>query len=109
MLPSAHRLRKEEVEEVFRKGKPFFVMSIGVRYQKNQQKITKFAFVCGKKALKGAVERNRFKRLAREAAWSLQKKWPEGYNIVVFAAKRPNMLSRELFDRPLEELFEKIR
>lgn len=109
MLPSAHRLRKEEVEEVFRKGKPFFVMEIGVRYLKNQEKITKFAFVCGKKALKGAVERNRFKRLAREAVWSLQKKWPEGYNIVVFAAKRPQSTSLGIFVRPLTELFEKIR
>lgn len=108
MLPSAHRLCQEEVEGVFRKGKPFFVMGIGMRYEKNTQKITKFAFVCGKKALRGAVERNRFKRLAREAARSLQKKWPEGYNIVVFAAKKPEVLTQEVFVEALEKCFEKL-
>ena len=108
MLPRAHRMRKEEVEEVFRRGKPFFVMELGIRYQKKNQKISKFAFVCGKKALRGAVERNRFKRLARESVWSLQKKWPKGYNIVVFAAKKPTQLSKEILEQSLERFFEKI-
>lgn len=109
MLSSAHRLQKGEVEEVFRKGKPFFVMDIGVRYMKNNQKITKIAFVCGKKVLNKASHRNRFKRLAREAARALQKKWPEEYTIVVFAAKTPKDMSLEGMKQALLKAFERIR
>lgn len=108
MLPSAHRLSKEEVEEVFRTGRPLFVMGIGARFLKNQQGVTKFAFVCGKKMLKSAVKRNRFKRLARVIVFSLQKNWPKGYTIVVFVAKRPNSLSREAFEPAIATLLEKI-
>lgn len=108
MLSSAHRLQKEEIEGVFRRGRPFFVMDIGIRYLKNQQKDTKFAFICGKKVLNSASKRNRFKRLTREAARALQKKWPEGYNIVVFAAKAPQRISLEETQQALLKAFEKI-
>lgn len=108
MLPSAHRLRKEGIDEVFRRGKPLFVMDIGVRFQANNQKVTKFAFLIAKKYAKKASERNRFKRVAREATRSLQKKWPEGYNIVVFVAKKPVQISQESLEASLSLIFGKI-
>ena len=108
MLPSAHRLHKEDIDEVFRKGKPLFVMDIGARFQKNNQNVTKFSFLIAKKYAKKASDRNRFKRLAREAARSLQKKWPKGYNIVVFATKKPIRFSQEALEVSLSLIFEKI-
>ena len=109
MLSSANRLHKEDVDGVFRSGKPLFVMNIGVRFQKNNQKTTKFSFLIGKKYAKKASERNRFKRLAREAARSLQKNWPEGYNIVVFVIKKPVNLSKEALALSFSSIFGKIR
>ena len=109
MLSSANRLHKEDVDGVFRAGKPLFVMNIGVRFKKNNQKTTKFSLLIGKKYAKKAIERNRFKRLAREATRSLQKNWPEGYNIVVFVIKKPVSLSKEALALSLSSIFGKIR
>ncbi|MBP7811349.1 MAG: ribonuclease P protein component [Candidatus Moranbacteria bacterium] len=109
MLPSAHRLHKEGIDEVFRRGKPLFVMDIGIRFQANDQKATKFAFLIAKKYAKKASARNRFKRMVREATRSLQKKWPEGYNIVVFVVKKPTHISRESLEASLSLIFSKIR
>ena len=105
MLPSANRLHKEDIDEVFRKGKPLFVMDIGVRFQKNNLKETKFSFLIAKKYAKKASNRNRFKRLAREATRSLQKKWPEGYNVVVFVTKKPIRFSQEALEVSLSLIF----
>ncbi len=109
MLSSANRLHKEDVDGVFRRGKPLFVVNMGVRFLKNDEKTTKFSFLIGKKYAKKASERNRFKRLAREAARSLQKNWPEGYNIVVFAIKKPIHLSKEALEFSLSSILRKIR
>jgi len=109
MLPSANRLHKEDIDEVFRKGKPLFVMDIGVRFQKNNLKVTRFAFLIAKKYAKKASNRNRFKRLARETTRLLQKKWPEGYNIVVFVARKPIRFSQEALEGSLFLIFGKIR
>lgn len=108
MLSSANRLHKEDVDGVFRRGKPLFVINMGARFQKNDQKITKFSFLIAKKYAKKAIERNHFKRLLREAARSLQKKWPEGYNIVVFATKKPVSLSKEELEVSLSSILRKI-
>jgi len=108
MLPLAHRLHKEGIDEVFRKGKPLFVADIGVRFQKNTEETTRFSFLIAKKYAKKASERNRFKRLVREATRSLQKKWPKGYNIVVFATKKPIRFSQEALEVSLSLIFEKI-
>ncbi len=108
MLPGAHRLRTDEVTEVFRTGKPLFVMGLGVRFLKKPHQSTKFSFVVGKKFLSRAVDRNRFRRLARAGAISLQEKWPAGYNIVVFVAKKPVILSREALKEALSVLLTRI-
>ncbi len=108
MLPVAHRSRKYETSEVFRTGRPLFVMDLGARFKKNEQSITRFSFVVGKKMLSGAVSRNHFKRLLRESARLFQKNWPAGYTIVVFVARKPKCFSRQSVRDSLRLLLEKI-
>jgi ribonuclease P protein component len=108
MLSPANRLQKEEVDGVFRRGKPLFVMHLGARFERNADQVTKFSFLIAKKYAKKASQRNHFKRLAREAARSLQKNWPEGYNIVVFAKEKPIRLSKKSLEVSLSAILEKI-
>ena len=108
MLPLAHRLSKKEIEEVFRKGRPFFIAELGMRLQKNTTHTTKFSCICSKKFLPGAVQRNEFKRRVRSALRSLQKKWPEGYNIVIIATRQSVGLKKIALEGIIEQCFKKI-
>jgi len=76
MLPKKHRVRKtSEYSKIFKKGKrfrtPYFNFTVyqprtSLRTSKKQIALPRFGFVAGKK-VGGAIQRNRAKRLLREA------------------------------------------
>lgn len=76
------RLTKERGNLVKR---PFF---LAVFYPRNDNKASRFGFVVSAKISKKSVERNRIKRLFREAIRALLFRVRVGYNIVFIARKK---------------------
>jgi len=82
-------LKKKEIEELFLKGKskkfPFFV----VIFLKNNKNSLRVSFIASKKFSKKAVERNRAKRIIREALRKILKSHPNfqslNYDLIFIA------------------------
>lgn len=67
MLRPANRLAKRsDIEAVHKRGRSFFVGSLGIRFAKNSLKVSRFAIIVSLKVSKRATERNRLKRRLRE-------------------------------------------
>jgi ribonuclease P protein component len=84
MLKKQNRLgrltRKKE-------DKLFTFPLFNLRISDNGEKITKFAFIVSKKIDKRAVVRNRTKRVLRNAAEEILKKYQMGKNIIIVSKK----------------------
>lgn len=84
MLPKELRIRHpKEFERVYKKGSSSNGSLLFVKYLKNNLSFSRFGIVISKKVSKKAVERNKIKRRAREAARTLYEKAPKGYDIVI--------------------------
>jgi ribonuclease P protein component len=97
MLKKGLRLRKkEDISQVFRRGKLIFFNEIGCRYLfRATREIVpnsnplRVAFSFSKKHLPLAIQRNRLRRVLSEAIFQLKDEWPENVDIVFFARKKP--------------------
>lgn len=88
MLPREKRLIKErDFARAYQKGKrassPFFNVSIAP----NRTRITRVGVVVGKKFSKKATERNRAKRIFREAVRAVYGDIRSGLDVVIFVKK----------------------
>ncbi len=88
MLPKTNRLQKQDFDNVREKGfvvnGNLFGLSI---YNRNDPNPPRFGFVVSKKISNKAVERNRIKRMLRQALLSLLSKFKNGYDVVFLAKK----------------------
>lgn len=88
MLPSEHRLRLEkDIKTLFAKGKSVFGLMIGMKYQPNKHKVSRFAVVAGVKVSKKAGDRNRIKRQLRAIIHEMLPHIKPGYDVLLFAKK----------------------
>lgn len=81
-------LKKEQANQVFRAGKSYSAKSIYIKVLKRENLNTQVAFSVGKGSFRKAVERNRAKRLLREAVQALAEKLNPGFDVVVIYKKR---------------------
>ncbi len=86
MLPRSNRLTmKRDVERVSRMGRPVFAPDLTVRCIPNRVGHIRMTVVAGLKVSKRSTDRNRAKRLVREAIhWNLAVIYPNA-DIVVYA------------------------
>lgn len=102
MLPLKHRLKKRnDFENLFKKGRSFFDKNFGLRFTKNGQEHTRVGISISKKCDKKAVARNRAKRITSEIFRGHISEIKQGYDIL-FIAKPP------VIKRPYNDLEKEI-
>lgn len=89
MLPRVNRLNKDqEIKDLGKHGKSFFLPEFIVKYYKNKEVVSKFTFVVSTKVDKRAVIRNRLTRRLRETIRELLPKISPGYSVLIIAKKQ---------------------
>lgn len=89
MLPRVNRLNKDqEIKDLGKRGKSFFLPEFIIKYYKNKEAVSKFTFVVSTKVDKRAVIRNRLTRRLRETIRELLPKISPGYSVLIIAKKQ---------------------
>lgn len=84
MLPIKNRLtRKDDFQKVHRDGKFFSIKGLSLLYRPNDLQQTRIGIVVSKKSLRLATDRNRIKRLLREALRQSFSAIRPGFDIVI--------------------------
>ena len=109
MLTRDKRLIKNrDFDRVYQKGKKCFAESFNLIFLPNRVSITRVGIVVGKKFSRKAVERNRTKRIFREAIRPVYSHIQPGYDIVIFVKKpHRDSLRVETMKRALLETMKK--
>lgn len=109
MLSKEKRLTKtRDFERIYQKGKRLSSESFNLNYGKNRTEVTRVGIVVGKKFSKKATERNRVKRVFREAINELYKDLKTGMDIVVFVKTNKSEIKLEKIKKELFESFKKV-
>lgn len=104
MLEKKYRLtKKSDFDTVFKKGRIYNHPLFYIKFIANNLDYPRFAFIVGVKLFKKAVERNRVKRLMREAARLNISKVNKGADIIIGAK------SAELYNMSCEEVEKELR
>lgn len=77
------------IQRLFQRGKSAYSGSISFRYFENRLSVSRFSLVVGKKVFPKAIDRNRAKRLLREALRTALPSVQPGYDGVFFYARKP--------------------
>ncbi|MDD5651800.1 MAG: ribonuclease P protein component [Parcubacteria group bacterium] len=98
MFPKKQRVaKKKDFDLIFKKGKILHSDFFTVRFLKNDMDFRRFAVLVSKKISPKATERNRLKRILREAIRKNQKLFPSGNDYVFYVKKNYSKISfREL-------------
>ncbi len=103
MLSKEFRLRKkEDVDQVYRKGKSVSVSELAFRFLPNDLESTRIAVLVGKKLSNKANQRNRVRRRLREVARLNLSKIPAGFDLLIIAR---DLKLREINFGDLTKLF----
>jgi len=84
MLSRLYRLRKKDIERLYKKGSVTRLNSILVRVGPNKTSHARFAVDIPKKTLAKATARNRARRLIQEFLKENQSLWAEGKDVAFF-------------------------
>ncbi len=87
----------KEIKEILNSGKVIKKSNFILIYRKNSLDFPRFAFIASKKFSKRAVDRNRAKRLLREAVRNRLDKLSKFHYDFIFIAKK-NILGKKLND-----------
>lgn len=108
MLPKENRLKnKKDFENLFKNGKGVKDGFLHIRFLKNNLEYSRFGFVAGIKFSKKAVDRNRIKRLLREAVKEKLKYFKKGVDIAIVASSGFKKGDAYNIKERLEKLFRK--
>lgn len=84
MIPKKNRIKREDFEEITKKGGFLSSSLFSIRFLKNPEKIRRISVVVSKKVAKTAVKRN----LLRRRVYEVIQKMPESpYFSIIFAKK----------------------
>ena len=107
MFPKPNRLLHEAFTRVFRIGRRFNNENISIIVAPNTLVICHFAVQVGVKIDKRATQRNRMKRLIREAIRKLLPDIKNGFDIVIIAQKNFSEKKEQEIEAVLLDLFRK--
>ena len=110
MLKKGFRLRKkEDFDQVFRRGKPLFFGEIGCKVLPNKLSHLRLGFSFSKKHLALATERNTLRRVLSEV-FTLSSKQPAGasMDIVFFTVKKPKDIGFSVMKPMAESVIEHL-
>jgi ribonuclease P protein component len=111
MLKKANRIRKtKEYDDIFKTGKSYKALYFVLIVKRNTELENgpKFGFIASKK-VGGAVERNRAKRLLREAIRIQLDKFPKDIEASVIAFHSINDKSIEDISKEMEKLIKQLQ
>lgn len=109
MLPSKNRLTKRtDFARVYRSGSFFSEGPISLKAVKNELELTRIGFSIEKKFFKKAIERNRIKRVLREAFRIKLKDLKVGLDIVVFYKKHEEKPDFKIISEVAKKLINKL-
>lgn len=89
MLAKSYRLRKFEVERLYKKGRTFRQDFVLVRFAPNRAGHARFAVVIPKKVLARATDRNRLKRQIFQVLASEKALWQDKNLDISLALRQP--------------------
>lgn len=104
MLPRQNRLKKKELEGVFKEGKGFKEDFIFLKITKNNLKVSRFGFVVSQKVSKKATLRNKIKRRLRAGVQTRLAKIKKGWDMVLVAV--PGLETKNVWE--IEEAINKL-
>lgn len=108
MLAEDHRLKKrKDFKRVYKRGKSSASKSLVIYVLFNKTDVTRIGFSVSKK-IGNAVERNRVKRLLREACRLNMEKIPPGYDIIFIARVRIKKYSYPEIEKEFLKLINKL-
>lgn len=105
MLPQNRRIKKENIEQVIKKGRAYHTPLFYVKYLSNKEEKTAFAIVISSKTVKKAVVRNKIRRQIKGFLLNSLNQIKDGFN-VVFIVKPDikKVTKKELQDAIIESL-----
>lgn len=110
MLPRAYRLSDhQEIREVFRFGKRANGSLFSFIFLRNTSPVSRFAVIVSKKVAPRAVDRNRMKRLVREAVHHRLLQLAPGYvGIILLSKKLSGKIAFQTVSPDIEALFRRV-
>ena len=110
VIPKENRLKQDrDFQKLFNNGLGVFDPVSGVKFKKNNLKITRFAFVVGLKTAKKAVARNLIKRRAREVVRNLIGSVVKGYDVAIIFQKKAVGMSKKDLETNITRVFKKAK
>jgi len=107
MLKKPNRLlREKDFEAVFESGNSFGQGSLFLKFKKNNTDETRFGLIVSKKFSKKATERNRVKRLLREAIKGKLAEIKKGLDLVIIVGPK---LDQKTINHDLSNILKKAR
>lgn len=93
-----------EFRRAYKKGRPFVNAVVVIYILKNKKGVNRVGITTSRK-IGGAVERNRARRIIREAYHSFEDKLPKGYDIVFVARTRTCSIKMQSLQRVMGGIF----
>jgi len=108
MIPVQHRLTKRpDFALIYKNGSYVFCDGITLKFLKTENQFTRIGFPIGKNYSKRAVDRNRARRILREALRTQLNSLKPGYDLVLMIKAEKKPLQFEETISVLKKLFTK--
>jgi ribonuclease P protein component len=108
MIAKKHRIEREKIAYILKKGKSYKSSLFIVRYKKNNRGIHRFAVIISKKISAKAVIRNRFKRQIYEAIRNKLKttEIKENLDIIIIPKKTTKEYDYQEIEKDIESILQ---
>ena len=108
MFSKSQRItKKKDFDLIFKKGKVFYSPFFTIRILKNDLNTQRFTVLVSKKVSKKAVDRNKIKRILREAIKKNQKIFPSNSDSVLYTQPKAIKLSYTNATKIIQKMLKK--